>query len=89
MTSAKYYEILERDKLYHETNFKNSVNFTFDRFLNSAKRKSSTKNFLVSVFAIVASLFVSLFIAMAIYSDGSLFYRVIEQMFVSPFNSTN
>ena len=89
MTSAKYYEILERDKLYHETNFKNSVNFTFDRFLNSAKRKSTTKNFLVSVFAIIASLFVSLFIAMAIYSDGSLFYRVIEQMFVSPFNSTN
>ena len=89
MTSAKYYEIITRDKMYHQTNFKNCIAFTWDRFGNSQSRKSATKSFLVSVFAIIASLFVSLFIAMAIYGDGSLFYKIIEQMFVSPFTASN
>ena len=78
MTSSRYYEIFSRDKQYHISNFKNSITFTWDRFGNSQDRKSATKSFLVSLFAIVASLLVSLIIAMAIYGNGSLFYRIIE-----------
>lgn len=52
-------------------------------------RKKITKNIFVSILAIMSSILVSLLIAMIIYRNPSLFYKIIEQIFISPFSQYN
>jgi simple sugar transport system permease protein len=50
-------------------------------------RKKITKNILVSIIAIISAIIVSLVIAMIIYRDTSIFYKIVEQIFIAPFNT--
>lgn len=59
-------------------------------FIYGENRKKSTKNFIFSVAAIVCSIIVSLLITEIIYAnEGSKFLKVIEQIFLAPFSSSN
>ncbi len=61
----------------------------FDNFIYSENRKKGSKNFIVSLTTIFLSLFIALFICMAIYGKGSLFGDVFYQIFSAPFTKSN
>jgi simple sugar transport system permease protein len=67
----------------------NRIKFYKDKLFYSDKRRKSTKNLLVSALAIICSLIVALIIAMIIYKKGSLFFKIIGEIFTIPFTSIN
>ncbi len=64
-----------------------SMKYKFDKFVYNDNRKKGTKNFIVSITTIVLSMFVALFICMAISAKSSLFCEILKQIFTDPFSS--
>ena len=89
MTNQNQVKVNENEKLFWRTYTKTSLEFIWDKFAYSPKRRSVLKNFLVSLFAIIFSLIISLFIAMMVYNNGSLFGGIMTQIFLAPFNPSN
>jgi simple sugar transport system permease protein len=63
------------------------LRFHRDKFLHSDKRKKSLKNILISIFTIIISMMIALFITCIIYRDTSLFSKIFIQFFKAPFSS--
>lgn len=82
-TSVKYSVISpSRANTYKST-------YRRDKFAYGLNRRKSSKSVLVSILSIVVAMLLALFITMIVYSDGSLFYKVIEQIFTAPFKGSN